>query len=136
MDSERTQKIHVVLFSLQYVVCLPSCRAWLLKVNSSSDLPIVPSFLPVSSDVARVGRNPAICQLSLDGLGLDEQNFAAASQSHFTLYRWTKYCLCHVPTSVYRGFNGRPYLVDTSSNGTWVNGEQVRQLSLTTLPLI
>ena len=91
MDSERTQKIHVVLFSLQYVVCLPSCRAWLLKVNSS-DLPIVPSFLPVSSDVARVGRNPAICQLSIsrDGLGLDEQDFAAASQSHFTLYRWTK----------------------------------------------
>jgi len=88
----------------------PNTWAWLLKVNSSSDLPIVPSFLPVSSDVARVGRNPAICQLSLDGLGLDEQNFAAASQSHFTLYR---------------GCNGRPYLVDTSSNGTWVNGEQV-----------
>ena len=95
-----------------------------------SDLPIVPSFLPVSSDVVRVGRNPAICQLSLDGLGLGE-DFAAASQSHFTLYRWAKHCqvLSPVSTSVYRGFHGRPYLVDTSCNGTWVNGEQVRQLS-------
>ena len=33
-------------------------------------------------------------------------------------------------SNVFRGSNGRPYLVDTSSNGTWVNGEQVKLLSL------